>query len=183
MEDKIDTVKPNELVDSGIQDNSVQELPTQIDASKLGPTEGISIDLKKFDKQEVVIEKIEITSVPSTFTPMIGESGQHQQQWVLKISSGILETIERGELPEDNIEFRASELFNLTQDKDGKLSGFPVGDGSNLMKFCKDLGIDKPEEAKTLQELIDSIKGKKVLIKAYNKKYDGKDRTYLKFRY
>lgn len=179
----IETVKPEELTEKQLSENPVQEIPSKIDASNIKPTEGISIDLKKFDKKEVVIEEIEITSVPSNYTPLIGESQQHQFQWVLKISSGILETIERGELPEDNIEFRSSELFNLTQDKEGKLIGFPTGEGSNLMKFCNDLGIDKPEESETLQILIDKIKGQKVLIKAYTKSYDGKERTYLKFRY
>ena len=148
----------------------------QLDLSKIGLMEGISIDLDKHDKTEVTIEECKVIQVPSNYTPKIEGTEQHLMQWVLKISSGVLETI--GE-DEDKIEFRASELFNLIQNKEGILQGFPTGDGSNLMQFMKDLKIESPEKIESLGKVVEVIKGKKCLVKAYKKN----DRTYLKFRY
>lgn len=120
---------------------------------------GESVDLEQFDKKEVEIEKAEIVKVKSDYTDC-------KTQWVLKVSSVVLVSINEGE---DKIDFRASELFNLIQDKEGKLIGYPVAEGSNLAKFFKDLKISKPTE----------LIGKKALIKAYDKA----GKTYLKFRY
>lgn len=154
----------------------------QVNLSEIKGIESEGIDLEKWHKKNVVIENIEVTQVPSTFTPK-DEKGEHLQQWVLKVSSKVLETI--GE-SEDKIEFRASELFNLIQDKNGKLIGFPKNERAKIVKFCKDLkiSIDKIED---LQQLVDEIKDKSATIKAYEKEFeiDGKTfaRTYLKFLY
>ena len=130
-----------------------------IDLDKLEGVEGTSVDLEQFDKKEVEIEKAEVVQVPSEYT-------ETKKQWVLKVSSVVLTTIGEGD---DKIDFRASELFNLVQDKDGNLKGYPEAEGSNLAKFMKDLKVKKPSE----------LIGKKALIKAYEKS----NRTYLKFRY
>ena len=151
-------------------------MESDLDLTKIGPSEGNSIDLGKYDKKEIEIDNIEVIQVPSKFTPLMEGVEQHQMQWVLRVVSPILETIGEGE---DKIEFRASELFNLVQDKEGNLTGFPTGDGSNLMKFMKDLKIEKADEFENLQQVIEAIKGKKTLIKSYEKN----DKTYLKFRY
>jgi len=132
----------------------------QMSLSDLKPVEGVSVDLKQYDKKEVEIEGAEIIQVKSDYT-------ECKKQWVLKVQSIVLEKLERED--EDDIEFRASELFNLIQDKDGKLEGYPEAEGSNLQKFMADINVKKPEE----------IAGKKVLVKAYEKN----DKTYLKFRY
>ena len=131
-----------------------------INLKDLKPVQGgEGVDLEQFDKKEVVIESANIVQVKSEFT-------ETKLQWVLKVSSPVLATIGEGE---DKIDFRASELFNLTQDKEGKLVGYPSAEGSNLAKFMADI------KAKTPDEII----GKKALIKAYKKG----EKTYLKFRY
>jgi hypothetical protein len=130
-----------------------------MDLNELKGVEGISVDLEQFDKKEVEIEKAEIVQVPSEYSDC-------KTQWVLKVSSVILTSIGEGD---DKIDFRASELFNLIQDKEGKLKGYPEAEGSNLAKFMKDLKVFKPSE----------LIGKKPLIKSYQKN----DKTYLKFRY
>jgi hypothetical protein len=128
--------------------------------SELKPVQGgEGVDLEQFDKKEVVIESAVIVQVKSDFT-------ETKQQWVLKVSSPILASVGEGE---DKYDFRASELFNLTQDKEGKLVGYPSAEGSNLAKFMADIKAKSPED----------IIGKKALIKAYKKG----ERTYLKFRY
>jgi hypothetical protein len=153
----------------------------KVDFSKVGPIQGgKSVDLTKYDKKEVTLEFVEVTQVPSQYTELIEGTEQHHFQWVLKVSSQVLETIGEGE---DIIQFKASELFNLIQDKKGNLTGFPTGEGSNLMKFCKDIGIKNADEFKSLQEVMDAIKGKKSLVKVYDKEVDGKTKTFMKFRY
>lgn len=128
--------------------------------SDLKPVQGgEGVDLEQFDKKEVVIESANIVQVPSKYS----ETGS---QWVLKVSSPVLVSIGEGE---DKYDFRASELFNLTQDKEGKLIGYPSAEGSNLAKFMADI------KAKTPAEIV----GKKALIKAFKKE----DKTFLKFRY
>ena len=118
-----------------------------------------SVDLEQFDKKECTIESAEIEQVKSDYTPS-------KKQWVLKIKSNVLAAIGEGD---DKIEFRASELFNLMQDEEGKLIGYPEAEGYNLSKFMKDIKAKTPGE----------ILGKKALIKSYLKG----ERTYLKFRY
>ena len=131
----------------------------QISLSDLKPVEGKSVDLKQYDKKETTIEMAEIVKVKSDYTKC-------KTQWVLKVSSVVLEKIE---VDDRVIEFRASELFNLIQDDEGKLEGYPEAEGSNLQQFMKDINATKPDE----------IIGKKVLIKSYEKN----EKTYLKFRY
>ncbi|MFI5405083.1 MAG: hypothetical protein ACHQ1D_01080 [Nitrososphaerales archaeon] len=133
----------------------------------------LSIDLKKYDKKETSIAVAEIVQVPSQFT-------ETKKQWSLRVQSEVLETAEGEEGP---IEFRASELFNLVQDDEGKLEGFPRTEGSNLMRFLKDLGVKGADKFTNLQEVIDSIIGKKTLIKSYEKNSDGRTKTFLRFRY
>ena len=135
--------------------------------------ESQGIDFWQYDKKEVTIGDAIVTKVKSQFN----EVGFH---WVLKVQSEVLETYGEGE---DKIEFRASELFNLIQDKEGKLIGFPTGDASNLGKFLKDLGIRDLTKFENLVEIVEVIKGKKALVKAYDRDYQGNSRTYLKFRY
>lgn len=158
-----------------------ENVQQQINLSEVKPVEGgPSIDLEKFDKKPVKIEGAQVIQVPSKFTPKIGDTEEHQKQWALKVRSIVLETIGEGE---DKIEFRASELFNLIQDKEGKLTGYPTGEKANLMKFLKDLKIPEPEKIENLQKVIDIITSKDVLVKAYDKEVEGGKRTYLKFRY
>ena len=131
-----------------------------MDLSELKAIEGgDSIDLEQYDKKEAKIDKAEIVQVKSDYADC-------KTQWVLKVSSEVLEILGEGV---DKIEFRASELFNLIQDKEGKLVGYPEAEGSNLAKFMKDLKVKKPKE----------LIGQKVLLKSYKKG----ERTYLKFRY
>ena len=131
---------------------------------------GEPVDLKKFHNTQVPIDKLEVLQVPSSFTPK-GADGKNIPQWVVKISSPILLTI--GE-DESKIELRASELFNLTQDKEGKLLGYPTNKDSNLVKFMKDSGASEPNQ----------LIGKKVTVKHYEREMgDGQTRGYLKFKY
>lgn len=155
-------------------------MDNQQDLNKIGPVQSAGVDLAKYDKQTVTLEKAEVTQLPSQFTPLIPGTQQHYMQWVLKVSSVVLESIREGE---DKIEFRATEVFNLIQDDKGELKGFPTGEGSKLMKFMKDLKIPTPDQLKSLQEVIDSIKGKTCVIKAESKVKEGRTNTYLRFRY
>lgn len=145
----------------------------QLDLDSIQPIESSSVDLDKYDKKEIEIESAEVTQVKSQYS----ETGK---QWVLKVQSAILETLET---EAGNIDFRASELFNLIQDEAGKLKGYPVGEGSNLMKFLKDIGVKDADKLGSLKNVVDTIKGKKTLIKSYDKDHQGNKRTYLRFRY
>ena len=136
-----------------------------VDLSELEPIQsGSGIDLSKYHKADVSIESAEVIQVNSDYS----KTGK---QWVLKVSSGVLETYEK----EDGtkVDFRASELFNLIQDDDGKLKGYPDSPESNLKKFMADIRAEKPSE----------IVGKKATIKAYDKESNGQTKTYLKFIY
>ena len=156
-------------------------MQSEIDFEKIVGFKSEGVDLNKFDKQSVKIENVEVIQVKSEFTDL-DEQGNHYKQWILRVSSIVLET-----LGENNkkIDFRASELFNLIQNDKGELTGFPTGDKSNLGKFLKDLKIDSKDM--NLKQLISTIIGKDVLVRAYDKDalVDGKavERTYLKFRY
>lgn len=145
------------------------------DLSKIKGVEGgIVTDLKKYDKVTKRIESAKVVQVPSQYS----ETGK---QWVLKVES---EVVESHAGAEGQIEFRASELFNLVQDENnGELKGFPKGEGSNLIRFLKDIGIKQPEKIESLQAIIEAMVGKNIIIKAYDKNVDGKSKTYLKFRY
>ena len=143
----------------------------QVNLDEIKPIETISIDLKKHDKKEVLLERADVLKVKSNYS----KTGF---QWVLKISSEVVETLGEND---DKVEFRATELFNLIQDENGNLTGFPTGNSTNLYKFAKDIGVDI--NVKHLGEFIVSIHGKKALIKAYEKESEGKTKTYLKFRY
>ena len=142
-----------------------------IDLASLKPMKsGEPVDLKRFHNTQIAIEKCEVLQVPSGFTPK-GPDGRNIPQWVVKISSPILLTVGEGD---SKIEFRASELFNLTQDKEGKLQGYPTNKDSNLVKFMKDIGATTPTE----------IIGKKATVKFYEKDVsEGVTRGYLKFKY
>ena len=139
----------------------IVQVEKAISLNDLKPVQGggESVDLEKFDKKEVEIESAKIEQVPSQYS-------ETKTQWVLLVKSKVLATIGEGE---EKIEFRASELFNLMQDKEGKLLGYPEAEGSNLCKFMKDIKAKNPAE----------IIGKKALIKSYPKG----EKTYLKFRY
>jgi len=141
------------------------------DLSSLKPVKsGEPVDLRKFHNTPVTIEHVEAIQVPSSFTPK-GPDGKNLPQWVAKVVSPVLLTVGEGD---SKIEFRASELFNLSQDKDGKLMGFPTNKDSNLVKFMKDVGATHPNE----------LVGKKATIKFYEKEVgDGMTRGYLKFKY
>jgi hypothetical protein len=161
----------------------ISEQKGLIDLTKIKGIESENIDLGKYHKKNSKIETAEVIQVNSKFTPLIENSLEHQKQWVLKLSSGVVETIGDGE---EKVDFRASELFNLIQDENGNLKGFPTGEQSNLLKFCKDIKINL-SEIENLSELLEKFKGKEVTIKAYDKEVviDGerKKRTYLKFLY
>ena len=143
-----------------------EKISEQKSLDDLKPIEQEGVNLESWDKKEVEIEKAEIMQVPSKYVDE--EAGG--MQWVLKVSSKVLETLGEGD---DKIEFRASELFNLVQDKKGKLKGYPSAEASNLGKFMKDVKAKDPKD----------LEGKKAMVKSYQKEYDGNSRTYLKFRY
>lgn len=157
-------------------------MDNQTDLDKIGPVASTGVDLGKYDKQVTTIEKADVIQLPSSYTPVVPGTmpPQHIPQWVLKISSVVLESIGEGE---DKIEFRATEIFNLVQDDKGNLKGFPTGEGAKLMKFLKDMKIPSPDHLKSLKEVIDSIRGKQAAIKAEAKEKDGRTNTYLRFRY
>jgi len=150
----------------------------QVDLDSIKPMEAQSVDLMKYDKTGTTIERASVIKVPSKFN----DCGT---QWVLKVESPTLETMERtaDDGTQDVITFKSSEFFNLIQNEKGELLGFPTGQKSNLHRFLIDLGIKEPDKFESLKQVIDAIIGKKVLIKAYERDYQGTPRTYLKFRY
>ncbi|GAG69879.1 unnamed protein product [marine sediment metagenome] len=162
-----------------MENQSEQKVLSPEEMEKIPGVEGESVDLWEYDKKEVELKKVEVIQVPSKYTPLIEDSEEHQPQWVLKVGSEVVATLGEGE---DKIEFRASQLFNLIQDKEGNLTGFPRGKGSNLMKFLKDSKIEVEEDT-NLNQVVKLIKGKKALVKAYDKGEGDNKRTYLKFRY
>lgn len=162
------------------QDQSLSETENKVDPSRIPAIQGKSVDLSKHHNKSVKIELVEITQVPSKFTEKIEGTEEHYLQWVLKVSSEVLEEIGEGE---DLIKFRASELFNLIQNKKGEITGFPTGESSNLMKFSKDIGIKNPHEFEILSELIVEIKDRSATVKTYEKEVEGKKKNYMKFKY
>lgn len=154
-----------------------------MDLSKIPGVESESIDLEKFHKKSAKIESVEVKQVKSKYTSLVEGTPEHHKQWVLQITSVVLETVGEGD---NKIEFRASGLINLNQDDQGNLIGFPKGDKSNLGKFCKDLRINL-DKLENLQQVVDVIKGKEATVKAYEKEVekDGKSytQTYLTFLY
>ena len=176
------------MVEGQIESNESQEVNEAQkigvdDLANIGPmkNEGSKVDIESFDKMEVTIVNAEVTQVPSNYTPFIkdnlgNDTEIHQKQWVLKVVSNPVETIET-----DNgkIEFKASEIFNLIQDDKGNLKGFPTGEGSNLRKFMDDLKIENIDKLENLKQVIQQIVGRKALVKTYKKG----DNTYMKFRY
>lgn len=150
-------------------------MENQLNLNDIKPVEQSGLDLWQFDKKEIEIESAEVTQVKSQFVDT-----KEKQQWVLKVFSKPVISIGEGD---DKIEFRASELFNLVQDAEGKLKGFPTSDGSSLMKFLKDIRVENADKAKSLKDIVDVMVSKKALIKCYDKIKDGKKSTFLKFRY
>lgn len=147
------------------------EANTTIDIASLKPVKSGDIpDLRKFHNTQIKIDKIEVIQVASTFTPK-GPDGKNLLQWVLRVMSPPLATIGEGE---NKFDIRASELFNLSQDKEGKLTGFPTNKDSNLVKFMKDVGATHPND----------LIGKTATVKFFEKDVgDGQTRGYLKFKY
>ena len=169
-ETDVETVKPEELGSKSESGSGSED----VDLTGVKPLESQGVDSWSYDKKEVLIDDAIVMKVNSKYNEL-------GYQWVLKVQSEVLETLKRE--GEEDIDFRASELFNLIQDKKGKLIGFPTGDGSNLAKFLKDIGIRDLSIFSNLKEIIEAVKGKKALVKAYDKDYQGNTRTYLKFRY
>lgn len=155
-----------------------KKVEQQSDLDSLKPIETTSIDLSKYDKKEVSIAKVTKVNMPSKFH----DCGKAD---VLKVESEILETVDRMDENgnSDPINFRASELFSLTNNDKGEAIGWSTSMESNLMKFAKDVGIKKPDEFDSLPQLISELIGKKVLLKSYTREKDGRTQTYLKFRY
>ena len=155
----------------------------QVDLTSVKGVKSEGVDLEKFHKTNAKVESVEVIQVPSNYTPLIEGTEEYQKQWVLKVASGVLESIGEGE---KKIDFRASEIFNLIQDEKGKLTGFPTGEKSNLGKFVRDLRIEI-ESVEDLKQLIEVLVGKDATIKAYEKEVeiDGNkvSRTYLKYLY
>lgn len=147
----------------------------QITLDELKPIKSEGLDLSQYHNKQVRIEKAEVLQVPSSFTPFKkGSATEHILQWVLKVQSEVVASIGEGD---ERIDFRASEIFNLVQDDEGNLKGYPENEQSNIMKFMKDIRANSPHE----------IVGKTATIKAYDKEQviEGKKvkRTYLKFKY
>jgi hypothetical protein len=146
----------------------------KIDLASLKPMKsgsGIDVtELKKFHNNQVKIEQYDIIQVPSGFTP-VGPDGKKLLQWVVRFFSQTLMTVGEGDV---KTEIKASELFNLNQDKEGKLTGYPTNKDSNLVKFMKDVGANTPAE----------VIGKTATVKFYEKDVgEGQVRGYLKFKY
>lgn len=81
------------------------ENQSQSDLENVGPVQSTGVDTAKYDKQVTTIEKCEITQLPSQFTAVVPGTNPplHYMQWVLKVSSVVLESIREGE---DKIEFK-----------------------------------------------------------------------------
>jgi hypothetical protein len=174
----------NEYINLNSKTGGIKMSEQQLDLSQIKGVEGgEGVDLDKYHKKNAKIEVVEVMQVPSEYTDLIEGTQEHHKQWILKVSSEVLESMGEGV---DKIDFRASELFNLIQNHKGELTGFPKGEKSNLGRFCRDLKINVLE-VKNLQELIDKLKGKEATIKSYEREYtkDGRKqtRTYLKFLY
>lgn len=146
----------------------------QLNLEEIKPIESSSeeIDLWKHDKTTQQIDSAKVMQVKSNYS-------KNGKQWVLRVESQPVEVYQGAD---SSVEFRASELFNLIQDEEGNLQGFPIGDRSNLFKFCQDIGFNI-KEMENLGQLVENLHGKKAMLKAYDKEVDGNKKTYLTFRY
>lgn len=166
----------NKIPEYKVGSDGVSRPVSEINPDDIKAVENVGVDVRKYDKKETKIEKVSILQVNSSFS----ETGK---QWVLKVEGNAVESIKKPE-GDGTIDFRPSELFNLVQNDKGELIGFPTGEGSNLMKFLKDLGVQNAQKFQTLNEVIKSMVGKTALIKTYDKKSaEGQVKTFMKFRY
>lgn len=119
------------------------------------------IDLSEYEGQETSIEQVVVEWVTSKYH----ESGKTK---VLKVLSEPVTTVE---IEGKKAEIRASELFNLKQDKEG-FWGYSSSPSSHLQQFMKKLGVTKPSE----------LVGKKVKMKLRVKENkEGQDLHFLGF--
>ena len=129
--------------------------------------EGVEFD--EFEGQKKVIEKVEMIDVKSDYD----ESGKYVKNLqrdvkVLKVESEVVTTLENREGEE--IEIRASELFNLKLKED--VWGWSKSKKGGLKKFLAKIKVDSPNE----------LEGKTVTLRVRSKEMeDGTTREFLGF--
>lgn len=106
------------------------------DISKLKPLESKGVDLTEFEGARVKIAELKIVEVPSQYT-------DSKKQDCLKVIS---EAVTEIPLDDGNIEVRATELFNLTRDKETNELGWSKADNASLNKFLKKMKCNSPED-------------------------------------
>ncbi|KKN69630.1 hypothetical protein LCGC14_0439330 [marine sediment metagenome] len=137
-----------------------------VDPSSLPEVESQRKDLTDYEKHRLnkaKIESMEIIRIPSKYAK--AEDGMVH---VLRVIGEVVEVVE----VEDNeknitkIEIRPTELFNLIEDENGDLEGYPKAEDSNWGKLKKAVGgITNPKEiiGKELPMKIVESKGTKFL--------------------
>jgi hypothetical protein len=126
--------------------------------SELVEVESEGIDFEELEGKKAKIERQEPIVVPSKYR----ESGK---QDCLKVETYPVAEVEKDG---EKIEIRASELFNLTKNKEGQLGWSSLGD---LKKFMTLKKVKKPED----------LVNKEVVLRRRVKIRDGQEREYLGF--
>ena len=108
-----------------------------VNLNELKPVESSGIDLKELEGTKSNIEQIIVEKVPSTYS-------KDGKQLVLKLLTKVVTSFDDKE--GNKIEVRASELFNLTKDKETGSIGWSKHPKADLQKFLKKMNVNHPQE-------------------------------------
>lgn len=122
-----------------------------MEVAKLKEVKVGGTDLTEFEGKRAKIEILSVIEVPSQYT----ETGKMH---CLKVQTDAVTQFERDG---ENVDIRASELFNLKDDDKGNW-GFSSSPKSKLQKFMRKQGVKQP----------DSLKGTQVTIRVRQKTND-----------
>ena len=113
----------------------------KVDLGETGQIELPKIDITKYIGQKRLIETV--------------DEFEGQFGYFVKVETEVLETIEGGEKP---IEIKASRIFGLQKDSEGKIGW---GKDTNLGVYLEKMGVAHYKELKGMEVVVQTITNKK----------------------
>ena len=113
----------------------------KVDLGETGQIELPKIDITKYIGQKAIIATV--------------DECEGQYGYFVKVETEILETIEGGEKP---IEMKASRIFGLQKDSEGKIGW---GKDTNLGVYLEKMGVAHYKELKGMDVVVQTITNKK----------------------
>ena len=142
---------------------------TQLKLEDLKPIEAKGVDFSEFEGNKALIEKAGVIEVNSYYNEEGKKVKEPRKVLALKVESRVITSLTNAE--GKTVEVRASELFNLIKDKDGKI-GWSKAPKAKLNNFLKKFGVKHP---------VDLI-GKTAVIRLRKKENpDGSESEFLGF--